>query len=268
MDFGTPATYAIRYSTTGTNGWTTTLPAAPNILWLCVTSSATGAGSVKVTSIVNPNAVGNTNDLTTQTTYVAPATDGRSPVNLNQLVTALGGVQSFQSSGTNYYLALGGQKMMELANPRFIFSTNLTFVIDGTGTNYALSLAVSNRVAGAYLIMSTNLLLPGNGFQPYASAFTLTTNSGILTYTMPMSATPKGDGFAVLFQVATPTGGSIQMDYPLTLNGGSLYPSNTWNLVSITNGLKSGDIITVNSNGLKLVDVWLSNAVPVFKPHW
>jgi len=39
-------------------------------------------------------------------------------------------------------------------------------------------------------------------------------------------------------------------------------------LVTITNGMKAGDIITVNSNGLKLVDVWMSNTVPVLKPHW
>lgn len=53
-----------------------------------------------------------------------------------------------------------------------------------------------------------------------------------------------------------------------TWMAGALYPSNTWNLASITNGMKAGDIITVNSNGLKLVDVWMSNSTPVLKPHW
>ena len=149
--------------------------------------------------------------------------------------------------------------MMELANPRFIFSTNLTFVIDGTGTNWQLSLAASNRVAGAYLVMTTNLTLPVNGFLPYASVFTLTTNSGVLTYTLPMSAAPQGSGFAVLFQVATPTGGSIQMDYPLSLNGGSFYPSNGWNFASVTNGMADRSFWTGSSNGAALVTLWKSN---------
>ena len=61
---------------------------------------------------------------------------------------------------------------------------------------------------------------------------------------------------------------SMQFDIPTAFAAGTLYPSNTWNLASITNGLRAGDIITVNSNGLKLVDVWMSNSVPVLKPRW
>lgn len=45
-------------------------------------------------------------------------------------------------------------------------------------------------------------------------------------------------------------------------------PSNTWDFAAITNGMLSGGIITVNSNGLKLVDVWMSNSTPILKPHW
>lgn len=50
--------------------------------------------------------------------------------------------------------------------------------------------------------------------------------------------------------------------------GGSFYPSNTWTLAGITNAMHSGDIITLNSNGQKLVDVWMSNTTPILKPHW
>jgi len=49
---------------------------------------------------------------------------------------------------------------------------------------------------------------------------------------------------------------------------GTLWTSNTWNLTTITNGMQNGDVITVNSNGQRLVDVWMSNAVPILKPHW
>ena len=54
----------------------------------------------------------------------------------------------------------------------------------------------------------------------------------------------------------------------MATNSGTLYVSNTWNLVSITNGMANGSIKTVNSNGATLVDVWMSNSIPVLKPRW
>jgi len=61
---------------------------------------------------------------------------------------------------------------------------------------------------------------------------------------------------------------SVFATAPFLTNTGLLFPSNSWNLTSITNNLNSGDIITVNSNGQTLIDVWMSNGVPVLKPHW
>ena len=61
--------------------------------------------------------------------------------------------------------------------------------------------------------------------------------------------------------------GGVAQGVPLALPG-VLYPSNTWNWAAITNRLSPGDIVTVNSNGLTLVDVWRSNGVPVLKPRW
>jgi hypothetical protein len=209
---GSLAPTANFYSTTGTNGWTTVLPSAPNVLYLAVTSSATGAGTVKITGITNPNAQRNTNDFTSQTVYVPTATDTRSPVPLSQLNLALAQITTFQSSGTNYYVTGNGQRMLELNAPQSIFSTNISFVIDGTGTNWALSVATTNRVAGAGLVMSTNLVLP---FLPFTGTYTLATNSGIATYSIPISAVPASQAF---FQVAAPIGGSVQVDYPLAVN--------------------------------------------------
>jgi hypothetical protein len=48
----------------------------------------------------------------------------------------------------------------------------------------------------------------------------------------------------------------------------TIYPGNTWSLVNITNWMHNGDIVTVNSNGVKLVDVQFSNGVVVLHPHW
>lgn len=257
------AAYGILFSTNGTS-YQPTLPAAPNVLWLSVTSAVAGAGGVKVTCITHPEARGNTNDLTGQTTFVNPATDGKSPVTLAQMNAAIANATSgLQYDGLWYYFAPNGNRLLEMQIPAVLFATNLSIAIDGTGTNWAVSLAATNFVKGWQFQMSTNLALL-TGFQLFTN-YTLSTNSGVATFTVPMYATPNTYAF---FRVAAPQLGALKSDYAHAFVLGTLYPSNTWNLAVITNGMAAGDIITVNSNGLKLVDVWLSNSVPILKPHW
>jgi len=259
----TAAAYGVLYSTNGTS-YQTTMPAAPNVLWLSVTSAVAGAGGVSVTCITHPETRGATNDLTGQTTFVNPASDGRSPVTLDQMNAAIANSTSgLQNDGSWYYFAPNGNRLLEMQVPAVLFATNLSIAIDGTGTNWAVSLASANFVKGWQFQMSTNLALL-TGFQMFTN-YTLTTNSGIATFTVPMSATPPSYAF---FRVASPQLGALKSDYAHAFNMGTLYLSNSWNLAVITNGMQAGDIITVNSNGLKLVDVWMSNSTPILKPHW
>ena len=128
------------------------------------------------------------------------------------------------------------------------------------GTNFSLTTYATNLNNGFYLQMSTNLALVA-GFHTITN-WTTNTVSGVTTFTTPMNYQ-----FA-FYRLISSSSSSSAFYVPLALNGGALFPSNTWSLATITNGMNAGDIITVNSNGLKLVDVWMSNSTPVLKPHW
>ena len=248
------------YSTTGSNGWTQSPPPAPNLVWLAVTSSVAGAGNVIVTGINNPNAQGNTNDLTLETTYVPTAYDPRSPVPLTQLQTMLAGVATFQSSGTNYYFSANSQRIIEVWAPAVFFSTNISLVIDATGTNYALSIAASNLVAGAHLVMSTNIALPAGGFQLFNS-YTAATNSGIVTFTMPISKTP---GFCAFFQVAAFSLGAVATDYALTVPYLVLQANTVSHSTNSTFGYGAG-LMTCDTNWIYLsvaINQWRRVSIP------
>ena len=132
-----------------------------------------------------------------------------------------------------------------------------------SGTNFTLTTYATNLNNGVLLQMSTNLALVA-GFHTITN-WTTNTVSGVTTFTTPMSPSVP---VAFYRLISSSSSSSSAFYVPLALNGGALYPSNTWSLATITNGMKAGDIITVNSNGLKLVDVWMSNSTPVLKPHW
>jgi hypothetical protein len=128
------------------------------------------------------------------------------------------------------------------------------------GTNFSLTTYATNLNNGFYLQMSTNLALVA-GFHTITN-WTTNTVAGVTTFTTPMTYD------YAFYRLISGSSRSSAFYVPVAFNGGTLFPSNTWNLATITNGIKAGDIITVNSNGLKLVDVWMSNTVPVLKPHW
>jgi len=46
---------------------------------------------------------------------------------------------------------------------------------------------------------------------------------------------------------------------------GNSYPSATWSLPNLTNGMNTGDFKIVSSNGQALVSIWMTNGVPVVK---
>jgi hypothetical protein len=131
-----------------------------------------------------------------------------------------------------------------------------------SGTNMLIEAYSTNLVNGFTLQSSTNLALV-NGFLPFTN-YTTNASSGVTTFTIPLNMSET----ARFFRIISSSGSSSAFYGPVAFNGGTLYPSNTWSLATITNGMRNGDIITVNSNGLKLVDVWLSNSVPILKTRW
>ena len=141
-------------------------------------------------------------------------------------------------------------------------------------TNMWFTVAQTNLSAGWQLQSSTNLSLT-MGFTGWTN-YTSVTNSGLITFTVPIDQTASQRFFRFIrdqstmatFTMPVTFSSPVTFSTPPSHTSGTLYPSNTWSLVIITNGMRNGDVMTVNSNGLKLVDVWLSNSIPVFKPHW
>ena len=131
------------------------------------------------------------------------------------------------------------------------------------GSSVVIAWPLTNFSSGYNFMSASNLDLGMLGFTTFTN-YTVATNGSVVEFTVPVS---PGDPQRY-FQIKTYSSRSMQFDIPTGFAAGTIYPSNTWNLASITNGLRPGDIVTVNSNGLKLVDVWMSNSVPILKPRW
>lgn len=127
-------------------------------------------------------------------------------------------------------------------------------------TNVVMTIAATNLTSGFTLLAQTNLL------QTFfvTTNYTSSTSGGITSLTIPVIPGP-GQWF---FYAVNGFNFGATFNESVTIYGGTLYPSNTWNWATITNALANGSIITLNSNGVKLVDVWMSNGVPIMKPHW
>jgi hypothetical protein len=130
-----------------------------------------------------------------------------------------------------------------------------------SGTNLLFTAYATNLVAGFWLESETNLSL-ANSFLLMTN-YTLSTNSGVATFTVPIFPNVP----MAFFRLRSPGKSSMTFSGPL-ISPATIYPSNTWSLANITNWMHNGDIVTVNSNGVKLVDVQLSNGVVILHPHW
>ena len=160
-----------------------------------------------------------------------------------------------------------------LASPLWCRAYTITNFSATTDTSWATNVvpklnANNNNFVGWLNSIGTNL----TALNSYTNWGGSTNSSGGIT-NFVLTATNLPAGSAATVTNTGTTGGIAYytIGIPAGSNGvagGTIYPSNTWNLAVITNGMMAGDIITVNSNGLKLVDVWMSNSTPVLKPHW
>jgi hypothetical protein len=223
----------VYWSTTGTNGWSTNLPAAPNIVYAATTCISNGLGSFNITVATHPEAYGHTNDLRQQLTWVAGPVgvdDATTKSYVDNLV-ATKMANNWSSDGTNY--SYGG---VHIAVPVNYYNAISTPVLDGTGTNYQITIATTNFIAGWQFQVSTNLLNPF--YTP--AQYTITTNSGVATFTTPISQLSAALGF---FRIVSPQPGKVKIDYPLILatnapitpisGAGYFWPSN-YNLYWVT----------------------------------
>ena len=203
------AAYTVFYSSNDIN-WFTNLPAAPNVVWIAVTNSAGGAGSIKLTSATYPQLNGQTNDLSLQVTRVAAPANVADATTKYYVDTAIANAvaNQWQALGGDYFYGPQNQRVFELYAPATISSTNLSIAI--SGTNYVLNIATTNFVAGWHVQMSPDLTLI-NGFTNW-TAYTVATNAGIVSFTIPAYLLPPTFAFFRIVSFTTP---AVISDWPI-----------------------------------------------------
>ena len=246
-----------------TNGFTTT-----NMISIAATGAGGGQGSATLFTLDHWELLGRINYFFGQQVRFG------NPVDQNDAATkgyadALfanafnNNWSTWSSNGVNHFVySYQNYTVFDIASTT-VWIPIQSFSIDGTGTNVLIGIAQTNLANGYQIQSSTNLALVA-GFLAYTN-YTMTTNSGVVTFKAPINL---GEQMRFYRAISSSSSSSSAFYVPVAFNGGTLFPSNTWSLATITNGMKAGDIITVNSNGLKLVDVWMSNSTPVLKPHW
>jgi hypothetical protein len=156
--------------------------------------------------------------------------------------------------GYHYYYQKNGATVVDIDSTLQNIQIN-SGSLDSTHTNIALKITQTNLIAGWGIQMSTNLALV-NAWQNLTN-FTAITNTGIVTFTVPINlAAPMG-----FFRAIAGLNNTFTVTPPITSLGGVFYPSNTWNLAAITNVMPNFGVWTGNSNGCCLVTISLSNGV-------
>ena len=247
---GTNAWFAI------TNGFTTT-----NAIAVSVSGAGGGYGVVRLFGTDHPELLGRTNSFYGQhVAFSYPVADSdaatKNYVDLSIAAAALGSQWSAYSDSNNvshYSYSVYGQPVMDLTSAFLWIGLGGTSV-DGTGTNILITCLSSNLVGNWQMRSTTNLLIPFTVWTKY----TTNISAGVCTFTVPMT---MGTNNAQFFQLVKGTSTAIVADTAIAASGGVLYPSNSWNLATITNGMGNFAVWQGNSNGQALVSLYLSNGV-------
>jgi hypothetical protein len=207
------ANYWVWYSTNNMTSWTTNPPNyLTNIAYVAVTVDGTGAGRVDIFSVDRPELDGRLNNFTRQRVRVADPTNSLEAVNKQTMETAIANAVANQwqtsTNGDTYYYGPNSKRVFALRKSDLIYSTNITSAI--VSTNFTVSLAVTNFVYGWQLQMSPALELT-SGFQPI-SYYTLTTNTGIATFAIPLYLLPADKAF---FRIVSPQTAGVVSDWPV-----------------------------------------------------
>ena len=251
-------------STNSGSTWFLITNATPNItntiMLSAVGDSNAAPGSITLQGIDHPELVGRTNYMDGQFNQFPDARLPQDAVNLETLNLILGNtlngqfVASQSNNVTYSTLSENGQPVITIGSPNFTLPSSLSV----SGTNLLLKISTTNFVTGWKITASTNL---AQMFAwPVFTNYTMATNTGIVTFTIP-----KPTFTTYFFWPQGPALNSLTITPPLTLLGGTIYPSNSWSLYSVTNVMVNGQFWTGNSNGVALVALYLSNGIPIIK---
>ena len=239
-----------------------------NSIHLAVVGDSNSApGSVFLQGVDHPELVGRTNTWDGQYYQFPDAIGAFDAVNLetaNALIAnALNG-NFVTSTDTNQVshatLTEFGNQVVDVSYNYSILPNNLSV----SGTNLLLKIVQTNLTTGWTLQYSTNLNLKYQ-WLTFTNYTTSTSGSpAVVTFTIPINKTqaqiflvPRGNGLV-----------SMTVTPPLGMLGGAYYPSNSWSLFAVTNGMANMSFKEVNSNGVTMLMVYMSNGVPYFKALW
>jgi hypothetical protein len=262
---GTNPTENVWMSLTGTNNWfqaTNNNPIFTNVSVSIVGANVgTNAGNFQLFTSDHPETWNLTNYFYGQHWAGIPTPVANSDLaNKGYVDGVFAGAQNLWTSYTDtnsvYHsrLVKNGVTVADFATTLNTIPIN-AFYLDGTGTNLAMEITQTNLTVGWTIQSVTNLLYLNNWttFTNYTAA----TNSGIVTFTIPINFTLDTMFFRALGNpmnsfIVTPT---------ITASAGTYYPSNTWSLYNITNGMGNFGFWQGSSNGQALVTLSLSNGV-------
>ena len=222
-------------------------------------------GTATIYNLDHPELHGRTNWLDYQSFKMqTQPTDANDLVNKQYADTLFanafnGNFSRFDSNGISYFVYSYQNRIV------FSISSSTTWIplkgssLDGGMANILVDAYQTNLTAGYDFQSSTNLALTA-GFTTFTN-YTLSTNTGVVTFTVPIVTTEPARFFRIVSSIAS----GAAYNVPLALNGGNIYPSNTWSLATITNALAGygagKHYWTGSSNGQALVTLSYSNGV-------
>lgn len=245
-----------------TNGFTTT-----NTISVSASGAGGGVGFATLYNIDHPELAGRTNyfDLQFVGSQVSP-TYGWQFVNKSYVDTAVANVRdgnwvsyTDMNQWFHFYYSRDNNIIFDMA------SQSLYAPINGfsrSGTNLLMTVTQTNIANGYTVLSSTNLALGSAGFLTFTN-YTAATNTGIVTFTIPISFSDP----ALFFRVRISSSSSSSAFYvPVTFNLPLIVNSNAWASAyqAITNSANMSFGLA-SSNGVPVKWFW-SNSVVVISP--
>jgi hypothetical protein len=258
---GTNPTEVVYFSLTGTNAWFAATNTTPRIFTnvsvaIVGANIGTNASALTIYGLDHPELSGRVNTLEDQTLDAS----GSTLVTKDALAAALAGAQglwitTLDTNGVSHsVLTKNGQTLVDMATSLAFVPIN-SFALDGTGTNAALAIYTTNLTSG-WIIESVTNLLYLNSWQTFTN-YSMATNTGVVTFTIPINWSLDSQFFRARGNITN----LFTVNAPIVATAGTYYPSNSFNLASITNSMGNFGFWTGNSNGQALVTLSLSNGV-------
>jgi len=262
-----PGSNALEYLIFSTNGGTIwfTNNNLPVALWLTNVLVAvvgdvttTNAGSLILYGVDFPQYYGRTNGHFGQVDLYDNPTQGQQAATKSYVDTSVanamvqGWTTSTDTNGVRHFGYAQGTTIFDITGQNLATHIN-NFTL--SGTNFLLTATLTNFYAGWQLQSETNIALT-YGWAQYTN-YTLATNSGVVTFTIPRVSFGN-----VFFRLVSPQTPGITAYAPLTVTFYVTSPSNSWavNYANVTSTLPNFQFANfVNSNGWAQFKVWRSN---------